>query len=397
VSGPEFQKIESALEEIYMPKKRTFVCLIALTAIAATLVGCGSGNTPAPTKYVAVADSSNNRILLYSVPIASAQAANLVLGQADFTSNSSATSASGLSYPIKATADSSGNLWVADCSNNRVVEYKTPFSSGMSASVVLGEPDMNTSSGGTSAMALSCPSGLVLDQQGNLWVSDYDNSRIVEFKTPFTSGMAASLALGQTDLNSSNCATSASTLCYPYEGVAFDSKGNLFVADYSNCRIVEYQPPFSTGMAASVAIGQTDLSSSSCGTSASTTEGPLGLTFDSNGNLWTGDYSNNRALQFKPPFTTGMSASLVLGQADFTSSASSTTASGFSYPYDVSFDSKGNLYVADYDNSRTVMFSPPFSTSMSATMVLGAPDFVTSSCGTTSATVCYPNGATAIQ
>jgi hypothetical protein len=380
-----------------MPKKMAYVCLIvALTSIAATFIACGSGSSDPPTKYIAVADSENSRILLYSVPVTTGQAANFVLGQADFTSSGSAASATGLDFPVKAAADSAGNVWVADCSNNRVVEYKAPFSNGMSASVVLGEPDMNTSTGGTSATTLYCPSGLTFDGQGNLWVSDYDNSRIVEFKAPFTSGMAASVALGQTDLNSSNCATSATSLCYPWEGVAFDSKGNLFVADYENCRIVKYQAPFSTGMAASIAIGQTDLNSSNCGTTASTLDSPLGLAFDSNGNLWTGDYTNSRVLEFKAPFATGMSASLVIGQPDFTSSNSSTTASGLSDPYDVSFDSKGNLYVADYGNNRTLMFGGPFSNGMSATKVLGAPDFVTNSCGTTSATVCAPNGATAI-
>ncbi|HTZ83439.1 MAG TPA: NHL repeat-containing protein [Candidatus Acidoferrales bacterium] len=381
-----------------MPKKRACVCLMALAAIAGTLTGCGSSSSStAPTKYVAVADSNNSRVLLYTVPVSSGQAASIVLGQADFTSNTGATSATGLYYPVKATVDSTGNIWVADCSSSRVVEYKAPFSNGMSASLVLGEPDMNTSSGGASATSLDCPSGLEFDSQGNLWVTDYDNSRVVEYKAPFTSGMAASIALGQTDLNSSTCATSASGLCYPWEGLAFDGKGNLFVGDYDNCRILEYQPPFTTGMAATVAIGQTDLTSGSCGTTASTLDSPLGLAFDGSGNLWTGDYTNNRVLEFKAPFTTGMSASLVIGQTDFTSSASSTTASGLSDPYDVSFDSSGNLYVADYDNNRTVMFSGPFSNGMSATKVLGAPDFVTSTCGTTSATVCYPNGATAIQ
>ncbi|HZC22738.1 MAG TPA: NHL repeat-containing protein [Candidatus Binatia bacterium] len=380
-----------------MPNKRAYVCLAALTAISATLMGCGSGNTPGPTKYVAVADSNNSRILLYSVPVTSGQAANVVLGQANFTSSTGATSATGLYYPVKATADSSGNVWVADCDNNRVVEYQAPFTNGMSASIVLGEPDMNTSTGGSTATTLSCPSGMAFDSKGNLWVSDYDNSRIVEFKTPFSSGMAASLALGQANLTASTCATSATALCYPWEGVAFDSKGNLFVADYSNCRIVEYKPPFSTGMAAALAIGQADLNSSACGTTVSTMNSPLGIAFDSKGNLWTGDYTNNRVLEFTAPFTTGMSASLVIGQSNFTSSAYSTTASGLSNPYDVSFDTKGNLYVADYNNNRTVMYSAPFTNGMDATKVLGAPDFVTNTCGTTSATVCYPNGATAIH
>jgi hypothetical protein len=302
-----------------------------------------------------------------------------------------------LNYPIKATADSSGNLWVADCSNSRVVEYKTPFASGMAASVVLGEPDMNTGTGGTSATTLLCPSGLAFDSKGNLWVSDYENSRIVEFKPPFTSGMAAAVALGQADLNSSTCATTATGLCYPYEGLAFDSKGDLFVGDYGNCRIVEYKAPFSTGMAASIAIGQTDLNSSNCGTTASTLDSPLGLAFDSKGNLWTGDYTNNRVLEFKAPFTTGMSASLVIGQADFTSSASATSAAGLFDPYDVSFDSEGNLYVADYNNSRTMMYSAPFSNGMPAATILGEPDMNTSAGGSSATTLYYPNGATAIR
>lgn len=379
-----------------MPKQLAYVCAIALTAMGATLLGCGSGHTVASTKYVAVADSSNSRVLLYSVPVSNGQAANFVLGQADFTSGTGATSATSLNYPVKATADSAGNVWVADCDNNRVVEFKAPFSNGMSASLVLGEPDMNTSTGGTSATTLNCPSGLAFDDHGNLWVSDYYNHRVVEFTAPFSSAMAATLALGEADLNSANCAASATALCYPWEGIAFDGKGNLFVSDYGNCRIVGYQPPFSTGMAASVAIGQTDLSSKTCGTTASALNSPLGIAFDSQGNLWTGDYTNNRVLEFQPPFTTGMNASLVLGQTDLTSSVSSTTASGLSSPYDVSFDSKGNLYVADYDNNRTVMFSGPFSSGMSATKVLGAPDFTTSTCGMTSATVCNPDGATAI-
>lgn len=380
-----------------MPKKRASICLIAaLAAITATLIACGSGTTTQPTKYVAVADSNNSRILLYSVPTTTGQTAAFVLGQPDFTSSSGATSATGLYYPVKGTADSSGNLWVADCDNNRVVEYKTPFSNGMAASIVLGEPDMNTSTGGTSATTLSCPSGIAFDTHGNLWVSDYSNSRVVEFTAPFTSGMAGSVALGQADLNSANCGTSATGLCDPWEGLAFDSKGNLFVGDYGNCRIVEYHAPFSTGMAASIAIGQSDLNSSNCGTSASTLDSPLGVAFDSKGNLWTGDYNNSRVLEFQAPFSANMSASIVIGQADFTSSGNSTPASALSYAYDVSFDSKGNLYVADTSNSRTLMFSAPFSNGMSATKVLGAPDFVTSSCGTTSATACDPEGATAI-
>src|SRR5512140_2587644 len=126
-----------------MQRKLMCLCLVVtLIAVAATLIACGDGVHH--TKYIAVADSSNNRVLLYSFPVTTGQAASLVLGQTDLVSSNSATSVAGLSYPIKAVSDASGNLWVADCSNNRVVEYKTPFSNGMTATTVLGEPDMNT-------------------------------------------------------------------------------------------------------------------------------------------------------------------------------------------------------------------------------------------------------------
>ena len=84
-----------------MPKKMACVCLIvALAAITATFIACGSGSSGPPTKYIAVADSQNSRILLYSVPVVTGQAANFVLGQADFTSSvSAAVNASSLNGP----------------------------------------------------------------------------------------------------------------------------------------------------------------------------------------------------------------------------------------------------------------------------------------------------------
>ena len=49
-----------------------------------------------------------------------------------------ATTSTGLDTPNGLAFDSSGNLWVADSSNNRVLEYKAPFTTGEAASLVLG-------------------------------------------------------------------------------------------------------------------------------------------------------------------------------------------------------------------------------------------------------------------
>src|SRR5438270_9015638 len=67
-------------------------------------------------------------------------------------------------------------------------------------------------------------------------------------------------------------------------------------------------------------------------------------------NLFVPDSANNRVLIYKGPFANGQSAAAVLGQSDFTSSATGTTASTMSHPAGVGHDPSGNLYVADHDN-----------------------------------------------
>ncbi|MFZ3213647.1 MAG: hypothetical protein WA188_19250 [Terriglobales bacterium] len=104
---------------------------------------------------------------------------------------------------------------------------------------------------------------------------------------------------------------------------------------------------------------------------------------DSAGNLWVGDSGNNRVLQFMPPFANGMSATLVLGQASFTTSAAATTQSGLSAPFGIAFDSSGALVVADSGNNRTLLFTPSFSNNQNAAFVIGQADFTTGTAATT--------------
>jgi len=81
------------------------------------------------------------------------------------------------------------------------------------------------------------------------------------------------------------------------------------------------------------------------------------LAFDALGNLWVTDGGHNRVLEYSKPFSTGESASLVIGQAGFTSDFAATSSRGLNFPAGLSFDSSGNLWVVDSGNSRVLEFS----------------------------------------
>jgi sugar lactone lactonase YvrE len=325
------------------------------------------------------------------------QDAALVVGQADFTSDGYGTTQSTLDSPGGIAFDHSGNLWVADAANGRVLEYATPFSNGEAASIVLGEPDYTTSSiclGDVfvNASCLDTPADLAFDSSGNLWVADSGNNRIVEFSAPFSNYEAASLVIGQQNLTTGNnpdATPSQSDLDNP-GGLAFDHSGDMWVADSGYNRVLEFAAPLSTGEAASVVIGQSNFTAGTwvnvpgcppdCGGATSTSlNGPEGVAVDGSGNLWVADTHSDRVLEYTSPFATGEAASQVIGHADFnTGSGFCTSQNCFNTPFGVTFDSSGTMWVADTVNYRVVSVDAPFSNNESEGVVLGEPDFQTS-------------------
>lgn len=397
--------------------------VLGLSALICTLfvIGCGNsgGNIPV-TSSLMVSDAHQNRVLIFDAPFSTGQSASVVLGQANFTTNTSGPPSSSMSTPGSMAVDHAGNLYVADDANCRVVRFGAPFSNGMSANLVFGQPNLNSVScpAGPSATSLGkiIPLGngvfgisvlsVVFDSSGDLWVSDSDNNRILEYKLPFTNGMAAALAIGQVDLISggSNLGGATDATLLAPDGIAFDSAGNLWAVDRGNCRVLEFKPPFATGMAASQVLGQMDFSHgllNQGGTVGANTLGfALGATFDGSGNLWVVDEFNNRLLAFQPPFTTNMNASVVLGQVDFVhglpnQGGLSRTSATLNNPHEIAFDSSGRLFVTDSGNDRVLMFAPPFSNGMNATLVIGQSDFASAVTATTASGMNVPFGTIA--
>ena len=193
--------------------------------------------------------------------------------------------------------------------------------------------------------------------------------------------------LGFHNANPPGFAPTASNLCY-IAGVIFDAQGNLWVADTGNSRVLEYQADengnFTIGQTAALVIGQPDFISDNVGTAPDKLFQPQDLHFDAAGNLWVADTFNGRVLEFVPPFRIGMSASMVIGQANLDTSVAlvagrpctiggAVTSSTMCAPMAFSFDLKGNMYVSDYLSNRALEFDAPLSTGMPARVVFGMP------------------------
>jgi len=327
--------------------------------------------------HLYVADRGNHRILEYDSPLTGDTVADRVFGQPDFitgTANTGGISAASLNFPTELSLDVSGNLYVAEFNNNRVLRYDNPLADfmGALADLVIGQPDFTTgtaNTGGLSAGSLSGPSGVAVDAQGSLYVGEFFNNRVLRFDSPLVNGDTAGVVLGQAGFstNTSNAGgLSASSLSVATD-VMLDPAGNLYVSDTGNGRVLKFGTPLTSNQAAAdLVLGQSDFTTprdlgvcGGLGVSASTLCDPRGLATDCAGNLYVADLSHSRVLLFRDPLTTDTVADEVLGHFNFGGTfcnAAGLSAGSLCGPRGVAVDDLGNLYVADTGNNRVLMF-----------------------------------------
>jgi sugar lactone lactonase YvrE len=190
-----------------------------------------------------VADSGNNRVLRYPKPVSQfgRVIAAVVLDQMDFTSaTSAAVNASSLRTPSAVTLGPDGNIFVADSGNSRILEFPAQAATGSPAIRVYGQPNMFTATtpAQLSAQTLTGPQGVFVDPASNLYVADTGANRVVIFPNTQAAplaGQAAAFVIGQ---NSFRTAT-GTTMRTPAD-VFLDSAANTYVADFGNNRILSF-------------------------------------------------------------------------------------------------------------------------------------------------------------
>jgi DNA-binding beta-propeller fold protein YncE len=264
-------------------------------------------------------------------------------------------------------------LFVAESHGNRVMVYNLDSNNNLVDATpdnVIGQTTFASQVSGTTASRLLCSHTCSLDYDSDrniLFVGDSMNGRVMLFDLSHgvTNGMNASYVLGKPDFTTNTCeGATQKSLCRLSSSVSYDSVNKrLFVAEYTNNRVMVFDlTTLASYKTASYVIGQPDFTTTAAGLTASQmTLGYSGMKFDSaTQRLYVTDSANNRVMVFNASpgsIANGMNASYVIGQSDFVSGSSGMSQKDLSYPQGIVLDSpRQELYVFDWGGQRILRF-----------------------------------------
>ncbi len=296
---------------------------------------------------VYIADQSNQRICIVNTSgIISTIAGNRVLG---YYGDGGQATAAEFAFPTGVAVDDSGNLYIADANNNVI---RKVFKNGIITTIAgngFGEGSGlggYFGDGGAATLAeLSFACGVALDGVGNIYIADYQNNRI---RMVNTIGIISTIVGNGSGgyFGDDGFATSAS-LSSPY-GVAVDRQGNVYIADYLNDRIRKVN---TSGIISTIA-GDSSYGFSGDGGMATSAElyEPHAVVVDNFLNVYIPDFSNSRIRKVN---SSGIISTIAgNGFMGFSGDGGSAILSELSTPFGISLDSSGNVYIGDWFNHR---------------------------------------------
>lgn len=260
---------------------------------------------------VYVADSGNSTIrkITPAGEVTTLAGAPRVIGHTDGTG-----AAARFDRPSVVASDSTGNVYVSDTSNNTIRKI-TP--AGV-VTTLAGTPGIRGHADGTGTMAsFYSPSGVATDRAGNVYVADSNNHTIRKI-TP--AGVVTTLAGTAGIRGHADGTGTVASFVYP-KGIATDSTGNVYVSDTLNQTIRKITP---SGVVTTLA-GTDGLFGSTDGAGAAARfNSPSGIATDSVGNVYVADYGNSSIRKITPGgVVTTLASSFIFPDGVATDSAGS--------------------------------------------------------------------------
>ncbi|NOY68032.1 MAG: DUF11 domain-containing protein [Deltaproteobacteria bacterium] len=340
--------------------------------------------------FLFVAGAANNRVLAYESDVNGVPLdlkADFVLGQADFEHEQEDTTVTGMHQPIGvAFDDETEYLFVADSGNNRILVFdlSSGIASGMAASFVLGQPDFTSDTSGISQRTVFLPrrmdTGTI--QSGPdagkryLFVADKGHTRVMLFNIGdgVTTYEPADHVLGSSSFTSWDMTPDQETLSQPF-GLDFDdASGILYVVDSGSSSnyvanrvmVFDLSDGIVDGEAAVHVLGQADFDTTLPRTTRDGLSYPQDVSYDAmRGLLWVVDSRNNRVVAYNTAdgITDGEGAVTVLGQTSFITGEDhgdgQRNAYTMDWPSGIYINAAGDLFIAQEDDDRLVIYADP--------------------------------------
>ena len=246
-----------------------------------------AGVTVDKSNNVYVADTSNHTIR----KITPAGTVSTLAGLATVSGTNNGTGTAAKFYsPYSVSADTNGNVYVAD-TYNHTLRKVTP--AGV-VTALAGAPGSTGTTDGTNTTArFDYPTGVAADRIGNVFVADYSNNLI---RKATTTGVVTTYAGRAGGLGAVDATGSAARFNYP-SGVAVDASTNTYVADLANHTIRKIT---AAGVVSTLA-GLATVSGTNNGSgSAARFNTPTGVAVDTSGNVFVADTYNHTIRKITP-------------------------------------------------------------------------------------------------
>jgi trimeric autotransporter adhesin len=273
-------------------------------------------------------------------------------GMFGFSGDGGPSSSSQVSNVIGLSIDSSYNLWMGDCSNNRIRQII--YSTGIITSIAGNGVGNSSGNGGLAINASTfAPCGLVLDRYGNLIESEFDSNVVRKitalspFLPPYWSNINVVAGVNNVAGFNDNVPAQSALLNGPF-GLIYDPFGNLLIADCNNNRIRRVNS-ITGNISTIVGTGIASYSGNGGPAIYASINCPGGLAFDSNGNLLFADSGNNVIRRVDA--VTGVISTVAGTSAMGFSDNMAATSAMLNSPTWVALDIYNNMYIADTNNN----------------------------------------------
>ena len=250
-----------------------------------------------------------------------------------------------LGAPLGLAVDASGNLYIGHADGQRVRKVDT---SGIITTFAgIGESGFSGDGGPAVSARLNHPTGLAVDNSGNLYIADSENHRI---RRVDSSGIITTIAgTGVPGFSGDGDPAIGARLFEP-KGVAVDNSGNLYIADHQNFRVRKVD---TSGIMTTIAGNGANNTFGPDGVPAtkSSVNGPGGVAVDAAGNVYIADMGNS---QIRKVDTSGIITSVagIRARGDFSGDGGPAVSTRLNHPTGLAVDTSGNLYIADSGNDR---------------------------------------------